>query len=116
MRYSAGMALPDSLFGLMGQKAYPHRCARIELTETHISWVLLTGDFAYKLKKPVQFSFLDFSTLELREHYCREELRCNRAFAPELYIDVIPVYQCPDNSIRMGGDATAANTLVEWAV
>ncbi len=60
------MALPDSLRGLMDKEAYPHPCTGIELTETHISWVLLTGDFAYKLKKPVRFSFLDFSTLELR--------------------------------------------------
>ena len=84
------MALPDSLHGLMHQHAYPHPCGRIELIETHISWVLLTGDFAYKLKKPVRFSFLGFSTLELREHFCREELRCNRRFAPELYLDVVP--------------------------
>ena len=110
------MALPDSLHGLMHQHAYPHPCGRIELIETHISWVLLTGDFAYKLKKPVRFSFLDFSTLELREHFCREELRCNRRFAPELYIDVVPVYRHADHTIRMGGTQEPGATLVEWAV
>ncbi|NOR20153.1 MAG: AAA family ATPase [Xanthomonadales bacterium] len=110
------MALPDSLHGLMDKEAYPHPCTGIELTETHISWVLLTGDFAYKLKKPVRFSFLDFSTLELREHFCREELRCNRSFAPQLYVDVVPVYQRADNTISMGGTPAPGDTLLEWAV
>jgi len=100
----------------MDAKAYPHPCENIELIETHISWVLLTGDFAYKLKKPVQFSFLDFSTLKLREHFCQEELRCNRTFAPELYADVVPVYLHADNSISMGGATVPGDTLLEWAV
>ncbi len=110
------MALPDFLHGLMDNEAYPHSCGHIELIETHISWVLLTGDFAYKLKKPVRFSFLDFSTLELREHFCREELRCNRSFAPELYVDVVPIYQRTDNTISMGGTPEPDDTLLEWAV
>ena len=110
------MSLPDSLIGLMDAGTYPHPCARIELIETHISWVLLTGEFAYKLKKPVQFSFLNFSTLELREHFCQEELRCNRAFAPELYVDVVPVYLHADNTISMGGANAPQDTLLEWAV
>jgi len=110
------MALPDSLHGLMDAHAYPHGCARIELIETHISWVLLTGDYAYKLKKPAQFSFLDFSTLALREHFCREELRCNRAFAPALYVDVVAVYQGADHTLRMGGDPAPGDSLLEWAV
>jgi aminoglycoside phosphotransferase family enzyme/gluconate kinase len=97
----------------MDQAAYAHPCGPVELTETHISWVLLTGDFAYKLKKPVKFAFLDFSTLERREHFCREELRCNRAFAPELYIAVLPVYRHADGSLSMGG---TDGELVEWAV
>lgn len=59
--------------------------------ETHISSVLLAGDFAYKLKKPVAFGFLDFSTLAARAHFCAEELRLNRRTAPQLYLDVLPV-------------------------
>jgi hypothetical protein len=110
------MALPDTLQGLLAESAYPHSCARIALIETHISWVLLTGDFAYKLKKPVKFSFLDFSTLELREHFCREELRCNRSFAPELYVDVVPVYRRADRSVSVGGKPASGDTLLEWAV
>ncbi len=61
------------------------------LRETHISWVILCGEFAYKIKKPVNFGFLDFSSLELRRHFCEEELRLNRRFSPELYLAVVPI-------------------------
>ncbi|WP_197995685.1 bifunctional aminoglycoside phosphotransferase/ATP-binding protein [Gimesia algae] len=61
------------------------------MLETHISWVLLTGPYAYKLKKPVDLGFVDFSTLELREKYCHEEIRLNRRLAPDLYREVIPI-------------------------
>ncbi len=67
---------------------YDHPVAQVELIETHISWVFLAGDFAYKVKKPVNFGFLDFSTLARRQHFCLEELRLNRRFAPRLYLDV----------------------------
>ena len=76
---------------LLNPAAYPHPVEHIELIETHISWVLLTGEFAYKIKKNVQFDFLDFSTLEKRHHYCDEELRFNGRFAPDLYLKVVPI-------------------------
>jgi aminoglycoside phosphotransferase family enzyme/predicted kinase len=76
---------------LLKPNAYPHSVSEIELIETHISWIFLTGNFAYKIKKPVQFDFLDFSTLEKRHFYCEEELRLNRRFAPNLYLQVIPI-------------------------
>lgn len=63
----------------------------ITCIETHMSWVFLTQRFAYKLKKPIRSSFLDFSTLAAREHYCREELRLNRRLAPSVYLDVVPL-------------------------
>jgi aminoglycoside phosphotransferase family enzyme/predicted kinase len=63
----------------------------VALVETHISWVLLTDDLAYKLKKPVCLPFVDFSTLVARRHFCEEELRLNRRLAPSLYLDVAPV-------------------------
>jgi aminoglycoside phosphotransferase family enzyme/predicted kinase len=72
-------------------RAYRHPVATIELVETHISWVLLTGQYAYKIKKPVKFDFLDFSTLEQRLFACEEELRLNRTFAPQLYLDVVAI-------------------------
>ena len=73
---------------------YPHPVTEpIQLEQTHISYVLLTGDYVYKLKKPVNFGFLDFSTLEKRQHFCAEELRLNQRGAPELYLEVLPVTQ-----------------------
>ncbi len=95
----------------MRPDAYLHDCARIELVETHISWVLLTGTFAYKIKKPVDFGFLDFSTLSLRRRYCEEEVRLNRRFAESLYIDVVPI-TLTDGVARFGGDGEP----VEYAV
>src|SRR5439155_24188159 len=65
--------------------------AAVRLIETHISWVLLAGTAAYKLKKPVRLPFLDFTTLAARRHCCDEELRLNRRLAPSLYLDVVNV-------------------------
>ena len=85
--------ISDSEFiaGLQNPKLYNHPVINFSLIETHISWVLLTGCYAYKIKKPVNLGFLDFSTLEKRRFYCLEELRLNRRFAPDLYIDVVGI-------------------------
>jgi uncharacterized protein len=69
------------------------------IQETHISWVLLTGHDAYKIKKSVDLGFLDFSTLELRHFYCAEELRLNRRLAPELYLDVVAIGGRPEELV-----------------
>jgi len=90
---------------------YPHPVSRIQLVETHISWVILTGDWAYKLKKPVNFGFVDFTTLELRHAACHEEVRLNRRTAPELYDDVVPLAADPDGP-RFGG----TGPVLEYAV
>ncbi len=79
------------LENLQNPALYPHSVTQFEVLETHISWVLLTGDYAYKIKKPVNFGFLDFSTLGKRHHYCDEELRLNRRLAPELYLEVVVI-------------------------
>jgi aminoglycoside phosphotransferase family enzyme/predicted kinase len=71
--------------------AYPHDTGVVEVIETHISSVLLAGDRAYKLKKPVAIGFLDFSTLERRRFFCEEEVRLNRRTAPDLYLAVVPI-------------------------
>ena len=76
---------------LLDPAAYAHPAEQPRLIETHISWVVLTGPFAYKIKKPVRYDFLDATTLELRKHYCEEELRLNRRLAPDLYLDVVPI-------------------------
>jgi len=72
-------------------EAYPHERADFEVHQTHISVVFLAGGFAYKLKKPVDFGFLDFTTLEGRLHFCREEVRLNRRLARNVYLGVVPV-------------------------
>ena len=63
----------------------------VELIETHISWILLVDGFAYKLKKPIRLPFLDYGSPATRHFFCAEELRLNRCFAPDLYLDVVPV-------------------------
>jgi len=71
--------------------AFGHPLRYLRLIETHISWIILTGKYAYKIKKPVNFGFLDFSTLERRRHFCHEELRLNRRFAAQIYLGVIEI-------------------------
>ena len=86
---------PPLIAALLEPKRYPGKVQHVELVQTHISWVLLAGDFAYKIKKPVRLNFLDFSTLALRREYCHDELRLNRRFAPELYLDVVGIFNTP---------------------
>jgi hypothetical protein len=83
----------------------------VTLVETHISWVLLAGAFAYKIKKPLKLQFLDFSTLALRQRYCEDELRLNRRFAPDIYIDVIAITGQPENP-HLGGSGPAIDHAV----
>ncbi len=82
---------PTLIKALLDPACYDYPVTAVELIETHISWILLTGSYAYKIKKPVNFGFLDFSSLEKRRFYCEEELRLNRRFAPQLYLDVVPI-------------------------
>ncbi len=91
---------------LRSPACYPHPVGQVELLETHISWVLLAGDFAYKVKKPVSLGFVDFSTLESRRFCCEEELRLNRRTAPDLYLEVVPIAGTPESPV-MGGEGEA---------
>ncbi|MFO1418777.1 MAG: AAA family ATPase [Methylotetracoccus sp.] len=77
--------------GLLRAEAYPHATGTIEVRETHISWIILTGSFAYKIKKPVNFGFVDFSTADRRRFFCEEEVRLNRRLAPGLYLGVVTI-------------------------
>jgi uncharacterized protein len=71
--------------------SFPGKCKNAELVETHISWIILAEDFAWKIKRPVKYSFLDFLTLEKRKHFCEEELKLNQRLEPEMYLEVLPV-------------------------
>jgi uncharacterized protein len=84
--------LPTLIQQMLSPDFYPHTVTQeIELLQTHISFVLLTGEYAYKVKKPMNFGFLDFSTLDKRRHFCEEEIRLNRRLAPELYLQVLAI-------------------------
>ena len=67
---------------------YPHLPDKVDFLQTHISYIFIAGDYVYKIKKAVDFGFLDFTTLAKREFYCREELRLNRRLAPDIYLEV----------------------------
>lgn len=96
---------------LLKPEAYPHPVSSIELIQTHISWVILTGSFAYKIKKSLHLDFLDFSTLERRRYFCEEELRLNRRMAPSLYLGVVPICNSDDNP-SVGGEGD----VIEYAL
>jgi aminoglycoside phosphotransferase family enzyme/predicted kinase len=103
-------ALPPLIRALFEPGVYPHAAARVDLVETHASWLLLAGEFAYKIKKPVILPFLDYGSLEKREACCRAELVLNRRLAPGLYLDVMPIGGSPQQP-RFG-----ELPAIEWAV
>ncbi|WP_238701814.1 AAA family ATPase [Mariprofundus erugo] len=89
--------LPEHLQPFLQPAFYPHPCATVRMIQTHISWVFLSGDYAYKVKKPVNPGFLDFSTLEKRHHFCQQELTLNRRLSPAIYLAVLPVCRDGDH-------------------
>jgi len=89
-------ALQDIIRGLRMGAAYPHPVDDVRVLHTHVSVVFLAGDFAYKVKKPVDLGFLDFTTLDRRRHFCHEEVRLNRRLAPDVYHGVVPIIAKPD--------------------
>lgn len=101
------------LAGLMRWLATAHH-APVQRVDTHISTVLLVGEHAYKLKKPLRLPFLDFSTLEQRRHFCAEELRLNRRTAPDIYLDVLPVLGS-SGSPALGSPAQA-HLAIDWVL
>ncbi len=103
--------LPPFVQALLEPARHPGDTAAVTLVETHISWVLLAGAFAYKIKKPLKLPFLDFSTPALRQRYCEEELRLNRRFAPDIYLDVIAITGEPENP-QLGGSGPVIDHAV----
>ena len=105
-------ALPAIVQAMLKPDFYPHPVTEpIQFMQTHVSQVLLTGDYVYKLKKPVNFGFLDYSTLEKRKHFCEEEIRLNQRGAGSLYLDVV--------SLTQDGEAIAIDSggeTIEYAV
>jgi aminoglycoside phosphotransferase family enzyme len=104
--------LPSFIDFLIHPAAYPHVTGEITLRQTHISYVFLAGDYVYKIKKPVDFGFLDFTTLAKRKYYCAEELRLNRRLCPDIYLAVVPIKRL-GNRFVVGGEL---GETVEFAV
>ncbi|MFN3580784.1 MAG: AAA family ATPase [Pseudomonas sp.] len=100
------------LNALQNPSLFDHPIKEFTLMETHISWVLLTGDYVYKVKKPVNFGFLDYSSLEQRKHFCEEEVRLNRRLAPDLYLGVVPIYGS-ETTPNLKGDGPIVDYMVK---
>lgn len=96
---------------LQNPALFPHPVQEFQVIETHISWVLLTGPYVYKFKKPVNFGFLDFTTLEARAFYCAEEIRLNQRLADDLYVEVVPITGSTEAPL-LGGKGP----IIEYAV
>jgi uncharacterized protein len=103
--------LAEKVAYLRRPEAYGQIDAEVEFRETHMSWVFLTGERVYKLKKPVRFPYLDFSTIAKREAACRAELHLNRRLAPDVYLDVVPLLATAQG-FSLGGEGT----VVDWLV
>ncbi|MCY1274120.1 hypothetical protein D9M69_254330 [compost metagenome] len=97
---------------LQNPALFPHPVESFRLIETHISWVLLTGRYAYKIKKPVNFGFLDFTSLEARKHFCEEELRLNQRLTEGLYLEVLPITGSEEAPV-LGGDGPAIEYVLK---
>lgn len=98
---------------LENPESYPHKPEEVVHLQTHISHVFMASPFVYKIKKPVDFGFLDYSTLEKREHYCQREVALNRRLCSDIYLGVTPIVQRNEN-YRLGNEA--AGKVVEYAV
>jgi aminoglycoside phosphotransferase family enzyme/predicted kinase len=103
--------LPALVTALLNPRVYPRAVDRVELVETHISWVFLAGDRVYKVKKPVNLGFLDFTTLARRRRFCQEEVRLNRRLAPDVYLGVVEL-KGGGKRVRFGGPGRTREVAV----
>jgi uncharacterized protein len=99
------------LQSLLSSSAYPEPVSSVHLVQTHVSFIFITDEFVYKIKKPVNFEFLDFTTLERRRYFCNEEVRLNRRLCPDIYLGVAELRESPDGA-RFYGDGT----IIDYAV
>lgn len=104
--------LAETVAFLRRPDVYPHRPADVSALETHMSWVFLAGSHVYKLKKPVAYPFLDFTTLAAREHFCREEVRLNVRLAASVYIDAVPLCRGRDGKLTL----ECGGAVIDWLV
>ena len=107
------ISLDEKVAFLARRDAYAHAPASIEKIQTHMSWVFLADGYAYKLKKPVHYEFLDFSSVEARRLNCERELELNRRLAGNVYQEVVPLVLRADGRLQLGGDGEAVDSLVK---
>jgi aminoglycoside phosphotransferase family enzyme len=107
------VTLEDKVAFLRLPSSYPHSPPTVTAVETHMSWVFLAGDLAFKLKKPVRYSYLDFTTLEARFFACREEVRLNSRLAPGVYLGVTPLGVTAAGRLNVEGQGPVADWLVK---
>jgi aminoglycoside phosphotransferase family enzyme len=103
--------LPSTVEALLKPQAYPHKPQKIELVQTQMSFIFLTGEYVYKIKKPVNLGYLDYTTLEKRHFFCRQELNLNRRLCPDAYLAVVPIVE-EKGGLRIEGQGKA----IEYAV
>lgn len=111
--------LASKLAFLEQAASYGNGPGPVQAIETHMSWVFLSGEYAWKLKKPVAFGPFDACALDARRHYCEEEIRLNRRLAPQVYLATVPLVQDADGHLRIGergGDHGVGGEVVEWLV
>jgi aminoglycoside phosphotransferase family enzyme len=106
-------SLAEKVSFLSEPAAYRHATSRVEARETHMSWVFLTDERVYKLKKPVRHAFLDFSSVARRRFFCREELRLNRRLAAQTYRKVVPLCRDDAGRLALGGEGHVVDWVVE---
>jgi uncharacterized protein len=104
-------ATPPLVKALLKPEIYPHSPKKVELVQTQMSFLFLTGDYVYKVKKPVDLGYLDYTTLEKRRFFCQQEIELNRRLCPEIYLEVVPIASSR-GQIRLGGEGE----IIEYAV
>ena len=109
----AEVALSAKVAYLKQPHSYPHPVTEVTAVETHRSWVFLTDQHAYKLKKPGRYAFLDVSTVSARKYYCEEELRLNRRLAGEVYLATVPLAVDRTGKLQLGGTGSPVDWLVK---
>jgi aminoglycoside phosphotransferase family enzyme len=102
---------PSTVKALLESQAYPHKPQKIELVQTQMSFIFLTGEYVYKIKKPVNLGYLDYTTLEKRHFFCHQELELNRRLCPHAYLAVVPIVE-EKSGLRIEGQGKA----IEYAV
>ncbi len=103
--------LPEMVRALLDPKAYPHASQRVEMVQTQMSFVFLTGDYVYKVKKPVNLGYLDYTTLDKRHFYCQREVELNQRLCPDAYLGVVPITRDKDSILIEG-----QGEVIEYAV